>query len=106
MREERSKRMTGTILFVLGVLLILKAIIGFTSHLLFEGWWAVAIVALAVVDIVKEGWNKKNGTWAIIGGVLFINCKTHFLGFIIGSLLIPVVLLLIGIRLITKSKAY
>lgn len=104
MKEKRSNELVGILLLALGIVLAIKAFVGFTSLILFEGWWAVLIVVLAVINISKKGWNNKNGACAIAGAILFINYRTGFLGFILGKLIVPVILLAIGAHFLLKNK--
>lgn len=103
MTERKSNQFIGIIFLALGIVLALKSIIGFGSLILFDGWWTLFIIGPSVYSIVKNGFNKKNGFGAILGVLLFINCRTGFLGAIFGKLLVPVILLAIGYRMLMKN---
>lgn len=103
MNEKKSNQFIGIIFLALGIVLALKSIIGFGSLILFDGWWTLFIIVPAVYSIVKNGLNKKNGIAGIAGVLLLINCRTGFLGAIFSKLFVPIILLAIGYRMLTKN---
>lgn len=105
MKEKKSNQFIGIIFLALGIVLALKAVIGFGSFLLFDGWWTLFIIIPAVYSIVKKGLNKKNGSIAIVGVLLFVNCRTGFLGVIFSKMFVPIILLAIGYRLLSNNHS-
>lgn len=104
MREKKSNEFIGILFLALGIVLALKSILGFGSILLFDGWWTLFLIVPCVYSIVKNGLNKKNGIGAFVGVLLFINCRTGFLGAVVGKLFIPIILVAIGYRMLMKDK--
>lgn len=104
MNEKKSNQLIGIIILALGIVLALKSIFSFTSWILFDGWWAVIIVGIAIYNMIRNGVTKKNTVAAVVGAVLFINCRTNFLGVIFGKLIIPIILLAIGFRFLQKNR--
>ena len=104
MEERKSNQVVGIVFLALGVILALGSIFKLTSMIFFHGWWTLFIIVPSVYSIVKQGANKKNVTGTVIGGLLFLNCRTGFLKFITGRLFLPLILLAIGVRFLTKAN--
>lgn len=104
MNERKSNQFIGIMILALGIVLALKSIFSFTSWILFDGWWAVIVVGIAIYNMIQHGVTKKNTIAAVAGGVLFINCRTGFLGAIFGKLIVPIILLAIGLRFLQKNR--
>lgn len=104
MTERKSNQFIGIIILALGIVLALKSIFSFTSWILFDGWWAVIVVGMAIYNMIKHGVTTKNTIAAIVGAVLFVNCRTGFLGAIFAKLFVPIILLAIGLRFLQKNR--
>ena len=104
MNDKRSNEFIGVLLLALGIVLAVKSIFGFASSFFFDGWWAVLIIIAFVYSIVKNGLNKKNGIGTLVGVLLFINCRTGFLGALVSKLFVPIILLAIGYRMLMKDR--
>lgn len=104
MSDKKSNEFIGILFLALGIVLAVKSVFGFASGLFFDGWWAALIIIAFVYSIVKNGMNKKNGIGALVGVLLFINCRTGFLGALVSKLFVPIVLLAIGYRMLTNDR--
>lgn len=90
----------GLIVVALGVLLALRAFDVVHFEIFFDGWWTLFIIVPCFVNLIsgKEIWGNLIGIG--IGAVLLLTQQDVLKWNTIGKLILPVVLVLIGIRLI------
>lgn len=102
MEEKKSNQVVGFIFLGLGAVLALNSILKITSVVFFHGWWTLLIIVPSVYSMFKNGVNKKNVTGAVVGGLLLLNARTHFIGFITGKLFLPLIMVAIGVKFLSK----
>lgn len=93
----------GLLLIVAGVLFALKALDVITFDIFFDGWWTLFIIIPCALGIITE----KDKTGCLIGtaiGVFLLLWCRKILSFdLLSKLLIPVIIVIIGIKLIVSS---
>lgn len=93
----------GLVFIVVGLIFGLNAM-GITNiNVFFRGWWTLFIIVPSFIGFFKD----ENKTWSIIWfviGVMLLLCARDILSFaIIGKLIFPFILIMIGLNFIFKD---
>lgn len=93
----------GLVFIVVGLIIGLNAM-GITNiNIFFRGWWTLFIIVPSFIGIFKD----ENKTWSIIWlviGIVLLLCTRDILSFaIIGKLIFPFILVMIGLSFIFKD---
>ncbi len=93
----------GIVLVAVGVLFCLEILDVLKFSLLFDGWWTLFIIIPSVIGIFTD----KEKLWAIIGtlvgGILLLSAQDVIKDDAIFKLIIPVIIVLIGLKMIFKE---
>ncbi len=93
----------GLVLIGLGIILGLNTL-GYTNiNLFFDGWWTLLIIVPCLIDLLRGHNATVNLTGISIGTLLLLICRDVVDPKTIWQLVIPVILVIIGIRLIFKD---
>lgn len=90
----------GIAFIAVGVLVALRAFDVFDFNIFFNGWWTLFIIVPALIGVCTE--KKKLGSiiWLLIGVLLLLSVNKLFPAHIIGKLIAPAVLVLIGAKIL------
>lgn len=93
----------GLVFIVVGLVIGLNAM-GITNiNIFFEGWWTLFIIVPSFIGIFKEESKIWNIIWLVVGIVLLL-CTRDILSFeIVGKLIFPFILVMIGLSFIFKD---
>ena len=93
----------GLVLIVVGLIIGLNAL-GITNiNIFFDGWWTLFIIVPAFIRLLKDENKTWDFIWLIIGIVLLL-CAQGILSFsMIGKLIIPFILVMLGLSLVFKD---
>ena len=101
---KKSNIIWGILLIALGVLIALRAFGIFNFDLFFDGWWTLFIIVPSLISLFTE--KKKLGS--IVGlviGVLLLLCAWGIFDYdIIVKLIVPMIIVVIGVKLIIGGK--
>lgn len=94
----------GVVLIILGVIIGLNAV-GLTNiNIFFRGWWTLFIIVPSFIELFRSTNKVWSFIWLIIGIVLLL-CAQNILSFrLIGKLIFPFILVMIGISIIFKDR--
>lgn len=92
----------GIVLILLGVLVALKAF-GVEIDIFFDGFWTLFIIIPCLIGLLTEQDKKGNLIGLLIGVALLLACLDVISFQLIGKLIVPVVLVVIGFSLIFKD---
>lgn len=99
--KKANRILWGIILIGVGLLLGLNAFEIIHIDLFFDGWWTLFIIIPSIIGLI----SSRDKTGSIIGlciGVFLLLCCRDVLGFdIIWKLLLPVIIIIFGIRMIS-----
>lgn len=98
--QRLAKCLWGIALLAVGVLLLLRAVGVITVSLLFDGWWTLFILVPCTIGLITE--REKTGSLIglLIGVFLLMACQDILSFDLLWKLVLPVVILLIGARLL------
>ena len=93
----------GVIIIAIGVVIGLNAL-GLTNiNIFFDGWWTLFIIIPSFIGLVKEE-DKTASLIFLIVGIVLLLCAQDILSFrIIGKLIFPFILIMVGASLIFKD---
>jgi len=73
-------------------------------NLLFKGWWTIFIIVPCVISMVQNGVNTGNIIGLVIGALLLVEAQNIIPRNLIGKMIFPVILVLIGLSIIFKGN--
>ena len=98
-----NKWLWGSVLIALGVILGINALGIADINIFFPGWWTLFIIVPSIIGLITED-DKLGSLFGLIIGVMLLSGCLDLIGFdIVWRLLIPVTLIMIGIKVIFKS---
>ena len=105
MRKFKRTEIIGSILVLVGLLLLGNNYKLWNINIFFEGWWTLFIVIPAIINIF-EGENVISSLLIfLVGMILFFLCQGLIAWGIFGKLLVPILFVLFGITLIFKPRS-
>ena len=93
----------GMVLIIVGVIFALNAV-GITDiNVFFKGWWTLFIIVPSFIELFRSTNKIWSLIWLVIGIALLL-CAQNILSFrLIGKLIFPFILVMIGISIIFKD---
>lgn len=93
----------GIVLIMVGVIFGLNAV-GLTDiNIFFSGWWTLFIIVPSFIELFRSTNKMWSIIWLVIGIVLLL-CAQNILSFsLIGKLIFPFILVMIGLSIIFKD---
>lgn len=93
----------GIVLIIVGIIFGLNAV-GLTHiNVFFRGWWTLFIIVPSFIELFRSTNKMWSIIWLVIGIVLLL-CAQNILSFrLIGKLIFPFILVMIGISIIFKD---
>lgn len=103
MRFKVSNLLWGLFFIIVGVGFAGNAFHIWNFELFFNGWWTLFIIIPCGISLLQNGFRFWTLTGFLIGVLLFLSCQGWFDMSILGKLIFPVVLVLIGVSMIFKN---
>lgn len=103
--ENMKRYLWGLVFIGLAVLLMLDAFEFLHFNLFFKGWWTFFIMIPCFIGIITDEHKKGSIIGFAIGLALFLSYQDIFKQRVLGKLLIPVILLIVGVSIIWPSKS-
>ncbi|MDD2409765.1 MAG: hypothetical protein PHD03_03500 [Bacilli bacterium] len=104
--KQKKSIIWGTILVIVGLIYLINNLDIWNINLFFEGWWTLFIIIPSLISLI----NKNNIISSILGiiiGVLLLLATRNYIAWImVGKIFLPLIIIIIGISLIFKSKIY
>lgn len=93
----------GMVLIVIGVIIALNALEITSINIFFKGWWTLFIIIPSFIELFRNESKTWGLIWLVIGIVLLL-CAQNILSFrLIGKLIFPFILIVIGISILLKD---
>ncbi|PRR81108.1 LiaF transmembrane domain-containing protein [Clostridium vincentii] len=73
-------------------------------NLFFHGWWTLFIIIPSLISMVQNGVNTGNIIGVVIGALLLVDAQNIIPRNLVGKMIFPIILVLIGISIIFKGK--
>ena len=101
---KQVKRMLWGVMFiVLGVILSLDAFDVVRMDLFFDGWWALFIIVPCTIGALTDYDKAWDIVGIVVGILLLLVSQDAFNAQLVGKLVVPVVLILVGLRLMWRG---
>ncbi|MBU5487703.1 cell wall-active antibiotics response protein [Clostridium sp. MSJ-8] len=107
MKNKLGNILWGLLFIIIGVGLGGNALDLWDFNLFFDGWWTLFIIIPSIISMIQNGPNTDNIIALCIGIFLFITCLDCLPMEILKKLIIPIILVIVGIRVMlvgTKKK--
>ncbi len=102
MKNKFSNTLWGLFLVLVGVIIAGNVLDLWTVTLFFKGWWTFIIIIPCLISMIQNGFEFGATTGFIIGVLLFLakyaNINVNLL-----SMVVPVALIIIGIRIVFQG---
>lgn len=93
----------GIVLIILGLVFGLNALDITNIDIFFDGWWTLIIIIPCFIDLFTDN-DKVGSIIGLIIGITLLLCCQDFLSFeLVGKLLLPVILVIIGLSMVFKD---
>ncbi len=93
----------GIVLIGLGIIFGLNALNITDIDIFFDGWWTLFIIVPCVIGLINEKEKTGNLIGILIGVVLLLGCQDVLRFDLIGKLIVPAILVVIGVSVILKN---
>ncbi|MEG1742529.1 MAG: hypothetical protein RR237_06575, partial [Acetivibrio sp.] len=104
MKPRISNLLWGLFFVVLGVGFAGNAFGFWNFTLFFAGWWTLFIIVPCFISIIENGPNTGSIIGLLIGLLLLLTRQGFLDGDIIGKLLVPIILVVIGLGIMFSSS--
>lgn len=101
--KRLSSILWGIVLIAVGVIFALNALEIVDINIFFDGWWTLFIIVPCTIGLFTD-YEKLGSIIGICIGVFLLLCCQNILSFdMLWKLLVPIIIILIGIKLIFRS---
>lgn len=104
MRSKFASVMCGIIFITVGIFYAGNAFNLWNFKLFFNGWWTLFIIIPCLISIVENGFGTGNIVGLIIGILFLLSSQGIVDSRIVGKLIFPAILVLIGIKIIFRDN--
>lgn len=98
-----KNKLWGLFLILLGLIFGLNALEITSIDIFFDGWWTLFIIVPCFIDLFTEKDKTGNIIGLIIGIALFLGCQDIIKFELIGKLIFPTILIIIGLSIVFKD---
>lgn len=103
MRNRISNILWGILWIAIGIFLFGLVMNWWTFPTLFAGWWTLLIIIPAFLGIIRNGITGFSAICFAAGILLLLSCRGIISGTTAVKLVVPVILILLGLRLLFRS---
>ncbi len=100
MRSRLSNLLWGLFFIIIGIGFAGNVFDLWNFNLFFSGWWTLFIIIPCAISMIQGGVHTGNSIGLIVGLMLLSSCQGFFNIRIVGQLIIPVILIIIGLGII------
>lgn len=104
MRSKFANVVWGIIFITVGIFYAGDTFKLWNFNLFFHGWWTLFIIIPCLINIVENGFNTGNMVGLIIGILFLLSSQGIINSRIVGKLISPAILILIGIKIIFRDS--
>ncbi|MCK4551617.1 MAG: hypothetical protein KAU02_01775 [Tenericutes bacterium] len=96
----RRHNILGTILLVIGVVVLLNALDIWAINIFFDGWWTLFLIIPAVMSMSRQGMTSGNLILLVLGVGFLLNEQ---IGWELKKYFIPAIFIVVGLAIIFKK---
>lgn len=101
--KKVSNILWGVLLIVVGVIWALNATGVADINVFFKGWWTLFIIIPSIIGIIDNSKDSSGYIFLVIGVLLLLGTREIISFSLIGKLIFPIILVLIGASVIFKD---
>ena len=101
--KKVSNILWGVLLIVVGVIWALNATGVADINIFFKGWWTLFIIVPSIIGIIDNSKDTASYIFLVIGVFLLLGTRDILSFSLIGKLIFPVILVLVGVSVIFKD---
>ncbi len=101
---KKSNVVWGCLLILLGVVFGLNALEIASINIFFKGWWTLFIIIPSLVGLLEDRDKKSNFIFLIVGIILLLASRGIIDFALVGKLIVPLILVMIGLLLVFKRE--
>lgn len=106
MRMKLSNVLWGLFFIIIGLGFAGNAFNLWNFKLFFNGWWTFLIIVPCVISLIQNGIRFWPVTGLIIGFMMFLSSQDMIDSSVIGKLIVPLILVLVGLSMIFKNMLH
>lgn len=103
MRNKMSNILWGLGFIVVGLGFAGNAFGLWDFRLFFRGWWTLFIIIPSLISMIQNGPRTTSVIGLCVGGLLLLSAQNVINGQILGDLIVPIILVIIGLGFIFKT---
>lgn len=103
MRNKMSNYLWGIAFIAVGIGFAGNALGQWDFRLFFKGWWTLFIIVPCIISLFQDGPRTPSVIGLCIGGLLLLSKQGFIDGEILGDLIVPIILVIIGLGFIFKT---
>ena len=94
----------GLLLIAVGIIFGINALGIAKIDIFFEGWWTLFIIIPSFISLIEDNDKKTSLIFLIVGILLLLSARDIISFALLGRLIVPLVLILIGLSIIFKKN--
>lgn len=102
--KKVSNILWGAVLVLIGIVWLLNATGIASINIFFRGWWTMFIIIPSIIEIIKKPKDISSYIFLFVGVLLLLGTRNIISFALIGKIIVPVILILIGISIIFKDS--
>ena len=102
--KKVSNILWGAVLVLIGVVWLINATGIASINIFFRGWWTMFIIIPSIIEIIKKPKDISSYIFLFVGVLLLLGARNIISFALIGKIIVPVILILIGISVIFKDS--
>ena len=103
MRNKISNILWGLLLIALGVAFAGSVVGLWHFTIFFRGWWTLFIIVPCLINMIRRGIHIANTIGLLVGVMLLLAAQGVLSGLMIGKLIFPLILVIIGFGIIFRD---
>ena len=100
--KKTSDYLWGLLLVIIGIIFGINALGIAKIDIFFEGWWTLFIIIPSLVGLVESNDKKGSLVFLIVGILLLLSARDIISFALLGRLIVPIILVLLGLIIIFK----
>lgn len=104
--KQKKSIIWGIILVIIGLIYLINNLDLWKINLFFKGWWTLFIIIPSLLSLINNKNIISSTLGIIIGALLLLATRDYISWIMIGKIFLPLVMIIIGVSLIFKSKIF
>ena len=102
--KKTTDYLWGLLLIIIGLIFGVNALGIAKIDIFFEGWWTLLIIIPSIFGLIEDNDKKGSLIFLIVGILLLLSARKVISFAVVGKLIVPVLLIILGLMLIFKKS--